>query len=177
MKKLIIGSFLSAIAYFAWGFLYFGVIQAPYSVIGPAIDETALMLKEDLPEDGVYLYPIPTADNSHELMKRGPIAMVHIKRDGFENPAGMMIKGFLHGWAYCILLAFLLKQICKKTGYTGRVGFVLLAGAAGALLSRFGDAIWWHQSWAWQFTYFAYEAIGSGFIGLILAKFIPKQTS
>ena len=86
----------------------------------------------------------------------------------------MMLPGFLHGWAYCLLLGVCLQQICKKSGYKDRVVFVTVLGAAGSLFARFGDAIWFMQAWGWQFSQFAYSVIGSVIAGAILAKFIKS---
>lgn len=175
MKKLILGSFLAALAFFFWGFVYYGFSGVPYAFLGDSSDEVALSLKESFPADGTYLYPDPGTDNMEELQSRGPIAMVHIKRDGVENPMSMMGAGFLHGWIYSFLLALLLKQICKKTGYGGRVGFVVLAATVGAFAARVGDAVWWQQAWGWQLANLAYAVVGGLIIGLILAKFVPQE--
>jgi len=160
MKKLILGSFLASLALFFWGFIYYGISGIPYNFLGQSSDAVALSLKESFPADGTYLFPDPGTDNMEELQKRGPIATVHIKRDGLANPMSMMGKGFVHGWIYSLLLALLLKQICKRTGYGGRVGFVVLVAVTGAFASRFGDAVWWQQASNWQIANFAYAAIG-----------------
>lgn len=175
MNKLIIGSFLAALALFFWGFVYYGISGIPYNFLGQSSDEVALSLKERFPADGTYIFPDPTTERMEELQKRGPVAMIHIKPDGVPNPMSMMGTGFIHGWIYCVLLALLLKQICKKTGYCGRVGFVVLAAAAGAFAARFGDAVWWQQAWSWQISNFAYALVGGLIVGLILAKFIPQE--
>ncbi len=175
MKNLFLGTFLAGLALFMWGFIYYGISGIPYSLLGTSNDTVALSLKEQFPADGAYIFPDPGTDNMEELQKRGPIATVHIKRNGVASPMAMMGTGFIHGWLYCLLLAILLKQICKKTAYWGRVGFVVLAGVAGSFLARFGDAIWWHQSWSWQFSNFAYTAVGTAIAGLILAKFVSRE--
>ncbi len=149
MKNLLLGSFLAAVALFIWGFIYFGISGIPYNVLGHSSDAVALSLKASFPSEGTYIFPDPGTDEMAELQKRGPVAMVHIKPNGVANPMSMMGTGFLHGWIYCILLALLLKQICKKTEYGGRVGFVVLVATTGAFVARFGDAIWWQQSWGW----------------------------
>ena len=177
MKKLILGSVLAALALFAWGFIYYGFSGIPYRFLGQSSDAVALSLKESFPTDGTYIFPDPRTDNMEELQKRGPVAMIHIKPDGVPDPMSMMGAGFIHGWIYSLLLAILLKQICKKTGYGGRVGFVVLAATIGAFAARFGDAVWWQQAWGWQLANFAYAIAGGLIIGLILAKFVPQEKS
>ncbi len=175
MKKLILGSFLAALALFFWGFIYYGISGIPYKFLGQSSDTVALLLKESFPADGTYILPNPTSEDMQELMQRGPVATVHIKRGGFDQHATMMASGFVHGWIYCLLLALLLNCVGKKMEYGRRVGFIALVGIIGAFLARFGDAIWWHQSWSWQFSNFAYTAIGSALAGLVLAKFVSKE--
>ncbi len=175
MKKLLLGSFLAALALFFWGFIYYGISGIPYNFLDEPAETAPTSLNEAFPKDGVYLIPNPHAEDRGGLMAEGPIALINIKRDGFTNHGGMMVSGFLHGWGYCLLLAFLLKQICKKTSYAGRVGFVTLVAVSGAFLARFGDAIWWFYDWGWQLSSFAYHVIGGLIVGFVLAKFIPER--
>lgn len=177
MKNLILGSVLAGLAFFIWGFVYYGISGIPYKALGQSDDTVALSLKKAFPTEGTYLFPNPNEENAQELHKRGPVAMIHIKPNGNPNPMSMMGTGFIHGWIYCLLLAALLKQICKKSGYGARVGFVVLVATAGAFAARIGDAVWWQQSMSWQLANFAYAVIGGAIIGAILAKFIPAQKS
>lgn len=176
MKKLLLGSFLAALALFIWGFIYYGFSGIPYKFLGDAGD-VGPVLKASFPADGTYVIPDPTAENMQELQKSGPIATVHIKRNGVENPMSMMGKGFIHGWIYCLLLAGLLKKISSDKGYCSRVCFITMVATAGAFVSRFGDAIWWHQAWGWQAANFAYSVVGGIIIGAILGKFISAEKS
>ncbi|MCC5024997.1 MAG: hypothetical protein J6386_20380 [Candidatus Synoicihabitans palmerolidicus] len=174
MKSTVLASFLAAIALFFWGFIYYSVsgvpdksLKSPSSDVGPALNNA-------FPESGTYFVPGMANDKvAIELMARGPVAMVHIQKQGISvmSPS-LMVLGFLHGWVYCLLLAILLRQICKKSGYFARVGFVTLVATAGAFMARFGDVIWWHKSLDWQVSEFAYAVIGAALAGLILATFI-----
>ena len=174
MKKLLLGSFLAGLALFMWGFIYYGVSGIPYKLLGTPNTTAGADLKSSFPTDGTYILPGPNAENLEAAQKEGPIAMVHIVRDGAENPMSMMLPGFFHGWAYCFLLGLTLQQVCKKAGYGERVWFVTLVGIAGAFLARFGDAIWFLQDWSWQISNFAYSVIGAAIAGAILAKFIKS---
>lgn len=174
MKKLLLGSFLAGLALFMWGFIYYGISGVPYGLLESPNPGAGAALKAAFPDDGTYIIPSPESETLPEEQQSGPIAMVHLVRDGTDNPMSMMLPGFLHGWAYCIILGMLLQQICKKSGYGARVWFVTLIGIAGAFLARIGDAIWWWQAWDWQLSNFAYSVIGAIIAGAILAKFIKS---
>ena len=174
MKSLLLGSFLAAIALFFWGFVFYAASNAPDRILKTPPTDVGPILNAAFPEDGTYFVPGVAHDQANvELMARGPIAIVHLHRDGIAamSPA-LMVGGFVHGWGYCLLLGALLRQICKKSGYLARVGFVTLVGLAGAFMARFGDSIWWHKSWDWQLSEFAYAVIGAAVAGLVLARFI-----
>lgn len=174
MKPLALGSFLAAIAFFMWGFVFYMVTGAPTKVIKTAPTDVGPELQQLFPDSGTYFVPgIANSEEAAELMARGPVAMVHIQKEGLTAMDPMlMLGGFLHGWGYALLLGLLLQQICKKSQYGARVGFVTLAGFAGAFCSRVGDSIWWHKSWDWQLTETVYTTLGALVIGLVLAKFI-----
>lgn len=176
MKPLVLGSFLAAVALFLWGFVFYTLTGVADNVLKSTPTDVGPMLNAAFPESGTYFVPgVANDDEAIAFMARGPVAMVHIHKDGLAamDPK-LMIGGFLHGWVYCLLLAALLRQICKKSGYGARVGFVVLVAVAGAFMSRFGDAIWWHKSWDWQVTEFIYNVIGTLAAGLVLAKFIKS---
>ena len=176
MKSIILGSFLAALAFFVWGAVFYTITGAPSRVLKSTPTDVGPMLNEAFPESGTYFVPgMGNMTEAQALMKRGPVATVHIHREGLTPMApGLMAAGFFHGWAYALLLAALLKQICKKSGYGARVGFVTLAGFTGAFCARLGDTIWWHKSIDWQLTETLYMTMGALVIGLVLAKFIKS---
>ncbi|MCF3649358.1 hypothetical protein [Synoicihabitans lomoniglobus] len=176
MKSILLGSFLAALALFFWGFFFYSVSGVPDRALKSPTTDVGPMLNEAFPESGTYFVPgMATSEETVALMARGPIAMVHMHREGIAamSPV-LMIAGFLHGWGYCLLAAWLLTQICKKSGYSTRVGFVTLIGFVGAFYARIGDAIWWHKSIHWQLTELFYMTAGSLIAGLVLAKFIKS---
>jgi uncharacterized membrane protein YeaQ/YmgE (transglycosylase-associated protein family) len=174
MKKLLLASFLAGLALFFWGFIYYGISGIPNKTLGTPAPTAAVALEANFPADGTYIVPSPTAENMAELQATGPVAMVHIRPGGAGSMGTMMGTGFVHGVVYCFLLALILQQICKKSGYGERVWFVTQVGMAGAFAARFGDAIWFWQSWSWQISNFIYSAIGAAIAGAILAKFIKS---
>jgi hypothetical protein len=156
------------------GFIYYGVSGIPYKFLGTPEATAGAALKASFPTDGTYLLPSPTSENMEAEQKAGPLARVHIRPNGVQNPMSMMGTGFLHGWGYCLMLGCLLQQVCKKASYGERVWFVTQVGIAGAFLARFGDAIWFWQDWSWQISNFAYPVIAAALAGAILAKFIKS---
>lgn len=174
MKNLILGSFLAGLALFFWGFIYYGISGIPYKTLETPAATAPAALKSSFPSNGTYIVPSPTAENMAELQEASPVAMVHIRPEGVGSLGTMMGTGFVHGVVYCFLLALILQQICKKSGYGERVWFVTQVGMAGAFAARFGDAIWFWQSWSWQISNFVYSAISAAIAGAILAKFIKS---
>ncbi len=176
MKPLLLGSLLAAIAFFFWGFIFYSVTGLPEKVLKQPAGDVGPVLNETFPESGTYFVPgMGNMEEAQELMARGPVAMVHLHREGLRPMDPMlMLGGFLHGWGYALLLGLLLPQICKKSGYGARIGFVTLVGATGAFCARIGDTIWWHKSLDWQVTEVAYTTIGAAVIGAVLARFITS---
>ncbi|WP_221029597.1 hypothetical protein [Actomonas aquatica] len=179
MKSVLLGSFLAALAFFIWGAVFYTVLGVPGSVLKSTPSDVGPALLASFPENGTYFVPaMGNIEEAQELMTRGPVATVHIQREGLTPMDPMlMVGGFLHGWGYALLLAFLLKQICKKSGYGARVGFVTLVGLTAAFATRISDTIWWHKSMDWQLSELAYLTIGSIVIGLVLAKFIKSPVT
>lgn len=177
MKNLIIGSLLAGLALFFWGFIYYGLSGISYQTLETPAATAPAALKANFPTDGTYVIPSPTDENMPELQATGPVAMVHIRPNGVTGMSAMMGMGFVHGVIYCFLLGLLLQKICKKSGYGERVWFITQVGLAGAFVARFGDAIWWWQSWSWQCANFVYYVIGAAIAGAILAKFIKSPVN
>ena len=114
MKKFLLAPALAALAMFAWGFLFWGgPHHLPYKALALVPDEAAAgeALGEIFPATGTYLLPGTQLGPARqgELMQRGPIAEVHFVKSGrpMMDPI-QLLKGYLHEFALCLLLVFML---------------------------------------------------------------------
>ncbi|HUG10896.1 MAG TPA: hypothetical protein VMM36_07775, partial [Opitutaceae bacterium] len=184
MNKYILGSFLAALAFFLWGYLYWAVSPLPKSIIhtSPDGDAAGAMLKQMFPNDGMYTVPGMSLDEEtrHAHHEAGPIATVHIKHAGAPAmTAKYFIVGFAHCWVSALLLTFLLVKASPAVlaSYGSRVWFVTLTGVAIAVVSDFSFPVYWGHPWP-VYILNAVHIIGGVLVtGLVLAKFVkPAQT-
>ena len=183
MKKFVLAPALAALAMFLWGFLFWGAPHhLPYKSLGHVDDDsaTALALGKLFPATGTYLVPNPTSGDEKmaELVKRGPIAEVHITKESMDmmNPTDLT-KGYLQEFVLCFILAIMLgKAEPSFKCFSCRVKF---SAAIGLLLATctLGDVIWWHHSLSWQLWQAFYELGSVVIAGFVLAFFFtPKAT-
>jgi hypothetical protein len=179
MNKYILGSFLAALVFFFWGFLYWAVSPAAKMVIHTSPDDAAAgaMLKQMFPKDGMYTVPGMAQDpeTMNALHVAGPIATVHIKHEGAPAMTPkFFIMGIAHSWVSALLLTFLLVKASPVVlaSYGSRVWFVTLTGVAITVVSDFSFPIYWGHPWP-VYLFNAGHIIGGMFVtGLVLAKFV-----
>ena len=173
MKRLLVGTTLAAVAMFFWGFVYWGVLPFPWTIIAAAPDEVALTRAlGELPESGAYVLPHPTASSEEEAMKRteaGPLATVLITKQG-RNPMDPMLPGFAHMWISALLMGMLLQRLGTRS-YAGALGMMACVGSVAALWSNLGRPIWYAQPWDYHILLAVYDFSGWLVAGLVLAKF------
>lgn len=183
MIRIVIGSFVAALALFAFG-AAFWTCPIPYayvekSTIGDA--ELSLLLRNALPNDGLYLVPSPSGEPKaiQDLYRQGPVVTIHYRRDGVEPMSSSVLTlGFFHGWITTFLLAGLV-HLTARPRFGQRLLIVALAGAAGANYMVLGAGIYWFQPWPWLLLNAAYDAVAFVVCGLILAAMIkpaPART-
>lgn len=170
MKKLLLAPLLGALAMFVWGFVYYGVSGVPYQALQPAQD-VGPALDKLFPTSGTYVVPDPRTDSDDlsRQLEKGPFATVHIKKGSMPamDPV-VMVKGFLLEWISCLLMVVVL-GLTQIKGYTTRLTFIVLVGFLAAFFTHGGQAVWWHQDWAWHIRTVIHDAGAWLFAGLILA--------
>jgi hypothetical protein len=179
MNKYILGSFLAALVFFFWGFLYWAVSPLPKSIIHTSPDDAAAgaMLKQMFPKDGMYTVPGMSLDQEtmHARHEAGPIATVHIKHAGAPAmSAKFFIVAIAHCWVSTLLLTFLLVKASPGVlaSYGSRVWFVTLTGVVIAVVSDFSFPVYWSHPWP-VYLFNAGHIIGGMLVtGLVLAKFV-----
>jgi hypothetical protein len=150
----------------------------PYSALQQTLDDDSAgeTLLEHFPKTGTYIIPgIYNDEATHDrLHNRGPIATVHILREGRAVMEGsVFLFGFLHELITVILIALLMKMVIPALqSYRNRLGFVTLAGVASAFFTNVGNPVWWYHPWGWYFFTATYDVSAWVVVGLVLAKFI-----
>jgi len=179
MNKYILGSFLAALAFFIWGFLYWAISPLPKKFIQTNPDEAAArtMLKQLFPTDGTYFIPNWSDDveKMNDAHMAGPVATVHIKNAGADPmPPSFFVMGIVHSWVSTLLLTFLLVRASPAvlSGYWRRVRFVTLVGVAIAVISDFSFAIYWGNPWPIYLFNASFVITAMFVVGLVLAKFV-----
>jgi hypothetical protein len=178
MSKLIVGSLLSAVALFLFGFLFWGLSPLPYQFMGKTADDKAAgqALLEHFPQSGTYVIPGQYNDRAaiSDLMKSGPLAVVHIRREGGpEMPPMVFVLGFLQFFVISLIVAAVLrKALPSLPSYSAKVGFTSLLGLGVAVFSDLGNPIWWQVPWSFFVITAVYSVLAATLSGLVLAKFV-----
>lgn len=179
MRKLLLGSFLAALAVFFFGAAYWMSPPSQKLFGAPNQPETfARSLLEQLPTTGVYIYPIASGSPAERdaASRKGPNAIIHFQREGMPamDPA-QLGRGFLVIWVTMALLGLLLQFACPSLpGYGSRVLFTTVSGLMVAANSDLGATVWWLHSAPFAAANALYNVISFTLGGLILAKFIRR---
>ncbi|MCW5557059.1 MAG: hypothetical protein KIT22_04375 [Verrucomicrobiae bacterium] len=181
MKRILLGSFLAALALFVFGAVFW-TSPIPYAYVEKAgTDDVELgrLLRNALPNDGVYIVPSPAnpTETVMALHRQGPLATIHYHRGGTEPMSpSTFVAGFFHGWVTTFLLALLLHLAARP-----RCGqwllLVALAGIAVTNYTSLGDGIYWSHPWPWLVLNAAYNAAAILIAGLVLSAIVKPGAS
>ncbi len=182
MVRFIVGTLVTSVALFMWGFVVWGGAIPFQEMVWkkPVADsEAGSLLKKQFPENGVYIYPPMTGDMEADEKRHqaGPIAFVHMLRvDGRPMmDTSIMIGGFILNTVFVALVAGLLWSL-RESLCTYKSRFILVAafGLIAAVFINIGDAIWWQIDLKWKLYQAFYTLSACMLTGAILAAFVPK---
>ncbi|HCR48866.1 MAG TPA: hypothetical protein DIW24_04500 [Bacteroidetes bacterium] len=178
MKNIALGGFISAIATFMWGFLFWATpISQPAMKHATPEQNTTIreILKQNLSETGTYFIP----DQMHDMdgfmhqHREGPLATIHFRREGAEAMGlGVMLQGLFHMMIVWLFVGWVLSQFRQLDTYTKRLRTVLFFGVASAVWSTLGMPIWYFQPWAYWMMTCVYDVGAWAIAAAILARFI-----
>ncbi len=183
--RFLLGSILSAIVLFLWGFLYWGVLPFSGQVIQPmpAGDEVSAVLQKNIDQTGVYVLPGVPADQTDETAieaftakhEAGPIAMLFYRQQGVQPMSPRTLAaGFVHSLLVTFLAGILIVAASPRT-YPNRVMLIVWAGIFCTAWVHISDVIWYYYPWNFCFLYMLYHIIGALLVGLIMAAFVKPS--
>jgi hypothetical protein len=194
--RMVIGSLVSTIVLMAWGFVFWTILPFPEEMWKglPSSHEEAVIrtLKENLPESGVYISPLPppitmtgqekkAAEEVFQTKhKAGPLVQIFYHKDGLDPMAPMsFVFGCLHYFVSAFLASLLLVMALHSLpSFFGRVAFILLAGVFAAVFIDGLMALWLHHDWKYQLYSAGFHASNWLLVGIILGVVIrPKSAS
>jgi hypothetical protein len=181
MVKPVIGVIAATILMFLWGFLFWTLSPLPDTAFMQTADDRLAgeSLLAHFPVSGTYFIPgtYNDVETMNALMRSGPIAHVHIRREGAEPMSLLtMLLGLMHMLFSVILIALLLSMVRPVLrSYGTSVIFVAMAGLTAAFFANMGNPIWWHHDWSWSWLVFVYQVIDWLLTGLVLSAFIKPR--
>lgn len=186
MLRMSIGSLLSAVVLFFWGFAFWMLSPVPKMMIKEVPYEPGLAtaLKEHLKEDGHYFLPngcdVTQGDDEEakkEFQKRmedGPIAVISFKSKGGGDMLTTMGIGFGHG-LLCSLLASVLLSMASIRTFAMRWAFVALLGVFASLAVTMCQPIWFQAQWKYSALYSMFDVVGYALAAVPLAALIAPR--
>ena len=187
MIRLVIGAVLSTAVLFGFGGWFWMMSPYPHMMIKPLPNEEASIkvIKETLPESGVYFFPFadqatmmdPNGEASKAFVAKheaGPFLRIFIRYEGVKLMDPMVFgMGLAHYFVASLLMGILLKLAAPGlAGYLPRVLFVTLAGVFASFAITLQQPIWFHYPWTFSLMLAAYDAVSWLLAGIVLAMVI-----
>ncbi len=181
MKQVGIGSFLGALVFFVWGFIFWSLLPTGPMIFDKVPEEEKLagQLKQSISQTGIYYMPDPDlmVSNPDEFVRRheaGPVATLFIYPQGLPvMPPSVFLMGFLSMLTSTLFMGCILQKAAPVLkSYRSRLGFVMLAGLIGVVLSDLGPPIWYNLPWSLWTATAIFHVTGWLLVGLVLAKFV-----
>lgn len=187
MKRLLLGSLITAACVFLWGFVFWAILASVDEISSD--DELAMQsaLAQHVPETGTYVIPSARGDGAEYTRRHeaGPVAMIFVRKEGSSPMSfGTFLGGFIHELIFAVLVGLLLRMTwAALPTYRARLSMVLLAGVAAAFWYDFADPIWWAHPWAFHLQNFVYSVGAWAIAGAIMSRFadpsrvVPAETA
>ncbi|MEZ6132655.1 MAG: hypothetical protein R3C59_28645 [Planctomycetaceae bacterium] len=169
--RILVASFVTAIALFFFGFLWWGMLMP---IIEPTtvISDQALIdsMSSSLNESAVYFYPDPATEPGEST---GPMAILYFNTD-MPDMGKMLGMGFGHMFITALLVtAFVSSQ--KLPTFAARFGVVFFVGLLIAVWADVGNMIWWRYPPGWTAFHFGYDVLSWLLAGVIIAAIIKPS--
>lgn len=184
MKKVIIGTLVGTVIYFAFqAAMWMGGFHKDFYSYTPKQDTIMQFLGRNLTADGLYMMPMPdpnspTFKQDQEKLEKTaigkPWTMLFYHSSMSPEMVSYMLKGLMH-----VFIASLLVTLVLYTGNFGSFGgrfLVSMAFAAFALvIAVFSEMNWWGFPWNYVKSAVFDIVFGWGLCSVWLAWFVKKK--
>jgi hypothetical protein len=188
--RMILASLLGGLVLFLWGFLSHAVLPLGHVGVRDLTSgetELAALLKQHMPEDGIYTIPSADMDRmgedeaySEEIMARmkaGPYAFMAVRPGGVEP---MMARHLTNQYATCVGMAliatFLIVVAGGLSGPIARIAFCVLLSLFGALQTEVPNWNWYAFPGDFTLAQVVDHVVGGALLGLTIHLLIPKRS-
>lgn len=181
MVRCVLGCLVATVAVFVFGALYWMFNPMAEAAMSQADDDRAVQacLRDTLGGSGIYMIPGMGEGQQafEERHEEGPIAVLNYVSEGRPAmPPTTLLVDMARVLVMVVLAALLLLWAWPALeSYGARVGFVVLAGAAGSVFTRGADAIWWMLPWKYAGVMIVYEVLAWLVAGLVLAALLKPN--
>ncbi len=187
MGRMLLGSLVSGVVLFLWGFVFWGLVPPPEFCMRSADqpDELAVALNRHLPVSGTYFLPRPATNSTAgdaaaafdafvQKHRAGPVAQIHVLREGTDPMSGLV---YALGFAYFVFSSLLAAGLLRLAapalaGYWARVGFVALLGLFATAFCDLAGPVWFHHHPGFAAWNALYHAVCWILGGVVLGAFV-----
>lgn len=190
--KILLAAILGAVAMFVWTAIAHMALPLGEAGIAEIANESAVLssMQSNIGDQtGLYVFPgLGVGKNTSRQEKNE--AMKHMNEKIAANPSGILVyhapgRPFAFGKALgiefgtelleAILALFLLAQT-RIANFTGRVGFVLVAGILAAIATNISYWNWYGFPGVYTVAYMFIQVVGFFVVGIVAALVLRKTS-
>lgn len=180
MIRLVLGSFVAALAMFLIGFVVYGtpLMQVGFASAPEAVQLDIQTALKALPGSGAYVLPSPSTPALTAAFAAGPVAVIHYNASGFAAfDKAQMLTGYGHMLISATLLNLALWGIRGRIpDFAGRARLVIGMALAMVVFTNLSDPVWFHQDWRSAIFVATSNFVSLVVAGCILARwFVPAR--
>jgi hypothetical protein len=191
--KILLASILGGIVMFIWTSIAHMALPLGEAGIREVANESAVLsaMQSNIGDQtGLYIFPGPGVEKNATRQEKNE-AMKHMAEKMATNPSGILMyhapgRPFTIGkWLgiefgtellEAILVVFLLVQT-RILSFSGRVGFVLVAGILAAITTNVSYWNWYGFPCVYTASYMFIQIVGYLLVGVVAALVLPKGVS
>ena len=191
--KILLTGILGGIVMFIWTSIAHMALPLGEAGIREVANESAVLsaMQSNIGDQtGLYIFPGPGVEKNATRQEKNE-AMKHMAEKMATNPSGILMyhapgRPFTIGkWLgiefgtellEAILVAFLLVQT-RIVSFSGRVGFVLVAGILAAITTNVSYWNWYGFPCVYTASYMFIQIVGFLLVGVVAALILPKRAS